>query len=299
MRPARSLRDQWEPFIYLVFVTFFLVIVETVVCVEVPQPGYIELEGIRIPLEKSLMWATTNNSDTCSISMNGTTTSSKNGSANNVTYYLNGAGLRSFSLLHGWGGNIKIYVATLYRTILEPLNTTESVNNIMMRNSNSSINQTATNTATMIDSHLLFEFTFLRNVNGRRVAEAWKYQLHHSISKEHTLYPGYQQDYNMFVHAFGAIQSGGTVSIALLSNGHTCLFDPGYNYKRTIAGYKFQLAFASMWIGSHPVTSELKSNLLGSYNSSFHSVHVTSVPTNQQQMHGKTDENVCITTENR
>ena len=308
MRPVRSFRppqDQQELQIFLVLATLFLVaVVQTVVCVEVPHPtnsNHIVLEDITIPLEKSLRpWKAMNSNNTCSISTN-ETTNSKACSSKNVTYYLNGAGLRSFSLLHGWGGNIKIYVATLYRTMLQHLNTMESVNNLIMKNSISSMNHTARTTATMPSSmnvsHLLFEFTFLRNVNKHRVAEAWKYQLHHSISKEYTAYPEYQQDYNMFIHAFGPIQSGGTVSIALLSNGHTHMFDPGYHFKRTIAGYKFQLAFASMWIGTHPVTSELKNNLLGSYNSN-HTVHDASGTTNQQQMHNKIDENVCITTEN-
>ena len=238
-------------------------------------------------------WAAMNNSDANNLSTV-TTTCTTNCGVNNVTYYLNGAGLRSFSFLHGWGGDIKIYVAKLYRTILEHLTTSESVYNIVLRNNNTPKEQMVSRTTV---SHLLFEFTFLRNVNERRVADAWKYQLHHSISKEFTLYPEYHSDRKMFVHAFGPIQSGGTVSIALLSNGDTYLFDPGYSYKKTITGHQFQLAFVSMWIGMQPVTSELKRNLLGSYNSTFGSVHLANVSMNQQHMNQKTDKNVCMAME--
>ena len=243
----------------------------------------LELEGQQIPLERSLRpWTITvihddddddnNNNDTC-MDTNTPNTS-------NVTYYLNGAGLRSFSLFHGWGGNMKIYIAALYRTTSVPLNTTESIYNVIHqnhRNNNNSIVDQQQTTAMPdggFDSQLLFEFTFLRHVKQRHVTEAWKYQLHHSISKEYLLYPEYPHDYQTFIHAFGPIKTGGTMSVALSSDGHTHLFDSGYQYKGTIEGYQFQMAFASMWVGPDPVTIDLKNSLLGNYNSSCPSFHL-------------------------
>ncbi len=246
-------------------------------CGNVHQSSMLELEGQQIPLEKSLWpWTITaihnnknNTNDTC-MDTNTPNTS-------NVTYYLNGAGLRSFSLFHGWGGNIKIYIAALYRTTLVPLNTTESIYTMIQKNRSNSIIDQQRNTAMSdsgIDSHLLFEFTFLRHVKQRHVTEAWKYQLHHSISKEYSLYPEYPHDYKTFIQAFGPINTGGTVSVALSPDGHTHLFDSGYHCKGTIVGDRFQLAFASMWVGPDPVTVDLKNSLLGNYNSSCPSFHL-------------------------
>jgi hypothetical protein len=262
---------QRQILLFFIALTFAIEIVECLAC---PQTNntksirHIELEGIRIPLEKTLTpWSATNISDEFCSAYNVDTLTTTTRSISPVTYYLNGAGLRSFSLFHGWGGHINIYVASLYRTTLVPLRTMESLYNLIQKN----INKTP---ATSIpesknDSHLLFEFTFLRNVNQRRVTEAWKHQLHHSVSKEYTLYPEYQNDYNTFIHAFGPIKSGDAVTIGLSSNGHTYLFDPGYHYKHTIKGHEFQMAFVSMWVGTNPVTIDLKNDLLGNSNSSF------------------------------
>jgi Chalcone isomerase-like len=286
----------------LLLVLALSLLVESMECLDCPKPNrsnfiqYVEVEGIQIPLEKSFMpWSTTNNSDACSTNMN-TTAATRKGTSE--TYYLNGAGLRSFSLFHGWGGHIKIYVASLYRTTLAPLSTMESIYNLIQKNKNNTINTEAAITTmpgSDNDTRILFEFTFLRNVNQRRVTEAWKHQLHHSVSKEYTLYPEYQHDYNTFIHAFGPIKSGGIVSIALSSNGHTYLFDPGYDYKHTIIGYQFQLAFVSMWVGTDPVTIDLKNNLLGNGNSSYRALKYISNVSKQEQMHHETEENVCTT----
>ena len=264
--------------LFLCFISLSLAVL-TMDCAEANHSNnfrYIELEGVQIPLEKTLLpWATTKNSDSCSAN------------DSHVTYYLNGAGLRSFSLFHGWGGHIKIYVASLYRTTVTPLSSMEAIYSLLHNNKNDTTIATIGN-----DTQILFEFTFLHNVNQRRVAEAWKHQLHHSVSQEYTLYPDYQHDYNMFIHAFGPIKSGGTVSIALTSSGHTYLFDPGYHYKSTITGYQFQLAFASMWVGMDPVTIDLKNNLLGK-GDSFQSLHV--VNGSKEPVPHKTEEDVCTT----
>ena len=262
--PIGVLRVQWQLLIFFIALSSNVKTIHCLNCSPTNRTDirYVELEGIQIPLKKNFIpWATTKNSDTCSVGGNATTATTKNSSL--VTYYLNGAGLRSFSMFHGWGGHIKIYVASLYRTTIAPLNTMESIYNLIQTNRNNTI-ASATNVRSENDTqHVLFEFTFLRNVNQHRVTEAWKHQLHHSVSKEYRLYPEYQKDYNSFIHAFGPIQSGGTVSVSLTSDGHTYLYDPGYRYKHTITGHEFQLAFVSMWVGTNPVTVDLKNNLLG------------------------------------
>jgi hypothetical protein len=226
------------------------------------------LEGIRIPLKKLLPLSAL-------IDSQNTTTVHENldqGTKSNETirYLFNGAGVRSISLLfRGWG-DIKIYVASFFSTSATPLNTTESVYE-----------------AIQSDHHLLFEFTFLRDVNQKRVTDAWKQQLHHSIVDDYTSYPGYERDRSTFVQCFGPIQRGGTIAIHLLSNGHTVMFDPGYIHKGAIMGYHFQKAFLSMWFGAKPVALGLKNDLLGMQ---FHGYLSPNTTTTRQQHHNRIED---------
>jgi Chalcone isomerase-like len=200
------------------------------------------LEGIHIPFEKFV-----SASHSMDIIYNSTTTNNETEKNDRIRYYLNGAGVRSLSLLFNGWGDIKIYVASFYSTSATPLKTEASVYGAIRSR----------------EHHMLFEFTFLRNVNQKRVADAWKLQLQHSVATEYSSYPDYERHRDTFIQSFGPIDNGGTITIQLLSNGDTLIFDQGYAYKGTIFGYTFQYAFLSMWFGTTPVSFDLKSKLLG------------------------------------
>ena len=164
------LSTRWQ---LLLFIALSIVVetVDSLVCPQ-QQPNnsndirYVEIEGVQIPSEKSFLpWVTVNNSDAFSASINETARY-----CSPVIYFLNGAGLRSFSLFHGWGGHINIYVASLYRTTIEPLSTAESIYSLIQKNENNTINQMSA-TTTVPDTHILFEFTFLRNGNHRKKSD--------------------------------------------------------------------------------------------------------------------------------
>ena len=109
---------------------------------------------------------------------------------------------------------------------------------------------------------MLFDFTFLRNVNQNKVTEAWQTQLGHSVEHNYTQYEGYEQDRDAFVQCFGPIQNGGTESVLLLRDGRTVVVDQGVP-KGVIANPNFQQAFLSVWFGNKAVAPDLKNGLLG------------------------------------
>ena len=152
---------------------------------------------------------------------------------NGQTLPLNGAGLRTFSLLMV---PIKIYVAAFYAPA--PLKSEADV--------------------LASPGPLEFSFTFLRAVGASDVTKAWEGQFANSGSYT---YPGYEKDRDAFIGMFGALQSGGVEMVRFVGTD-TQVFDQG-TMKGTIAGRNFQQAFLSMWFGSNPVSPDLKSALLG------------------------------------
>ena len=149
------------------------------------------------------------------------------------TLQLNGAGLRTFSLLMI---PIKIYVASLY-----------------------------TPSAIRSDSGMMssqgpmeFDFTFLRAVSQSDVTKAWESQFAQSVSYT---YPGYARDRDAFIAMFGPLQNLGVEKVQLLGT-NTVIFDQGV-WKGTIPGRDFQKSFLSLWFGSNPVAADLKNALLG------------------------------------
>jgi Chalcone isomerase-like len=215
------------------------------------------LEGVNIPFEKSMSSTPWTDIDS------NTTANHETQKIGSIRYYLNGAGVRSLSLLFNGWGDIKIYVASFYTTSGTPLTTEESIYGAIRNR----------------EHHLLFEFTFLRNVNQKRVADAWKLQLQHSVATEYSTYPEYERHLDTFIQSFGPIDNGGSITIQLLSNGNTLIFDQGYVYKGIINGHSFQYAFLSMWFGKKPVAIDLKSKLLGLHECAhyqvFRSVNIT------------------------
>lgn len=146
---------------------------------------------------------------------------------------LNGAGLRTFSLLMV---PIKIYVASFYTAA--PLRS---------------------ETAVMASpGPMQFDFTFLRAVGQGDVTKAWTSQFAQSVS---STYPGYAKDRDAFIAMFGPLQSMGVESVQFVGT-NTLVYDSG-TLKGTIAGRDFQKSFLSLWFGSNPVTPDLKSALLG------------------------------------
>ncbi len=146
---------------------------------------------------------------------------------------LNGAGLRTFSLL---GIPIKIYVAAFYAPV--PLSSTEAV--------------------MASPGPLQFDFTFLRAVAQSDVTKAWTAQFADSVT---FTYPGYEKDRDAFIAMFGPLQSGGVESVSISGN-ETLIYDSG-TLKGTIPGRNFQKAFLSLWFGSKAVSPDLKAALLG------------------------------------
>ena len=150
-----------------------------------------------------------------------------------TTLHLNGAGLRTFSLLMV---PIKIYVASLYTPVA-------------IRTASS-----------MMDAAgpMQFDFTFLRVVRQSDVAKAWTSQFAQSVSYT---YPGYASDRDAFIAMFGPLQSLGVEQVQFVGT-NTVVVDQGVQ-KGTIPGRDFQKAFLSLWFGSNPVAPDLKSALLG------------------------------------
>jgi len=146
---------------------------------------------------------------------------------------LNGAGLRTFSLLLV---PIKIYVAAFYAPA--PLRLEAAV--------------------LASPGPMQFSFTFLRAVGASDVAKAWSSQFANSVTYT---YPGYAKDRDAFVGMFGSLQQGGVQMVQFVGTD-TLVYDQG-TLKGTIAGRDFQKAFLSLWFGSDPVASDLKSSLLG------------------------------------
>jgi hypothetical protein len=144
---------------------------------------------------------------------------------------LNGAGLRTVFVL-----KIKIYVAAFYAP--RPLKTAEEVS--------------------ASEGPLRFDFTFLRAVGQAKVTEAWTAQLKDSVSYT---YPGYEQDRDTFIKAYGPIKKFGVESVEI-ENDETRMYDDGV-LKGTVKGKEFQKAFLSMWFGAKPVSPDLKAQLMG------------------------------------
>jgi hypothetical protein len=146
---------------------------------------------------------------------------------------LNGAGLRTFSLLMV---PIKIYVASLYTPMA--IRTADA----------------------MMDSAgpMQFDFTFLRAVSQSDVTKAWVSQFAQSVSYT---YPGYARDRDAFIAMFGPLQNKGVEQVQFIGT-NTVVVDQGIQ-KGTIPGRDFQKAFLSLWFGSDPVAPDLKAALLG------------------------------------
>jgi len=146
---------------------------------------------------------------------------------------LNGAGLRTFSLLMV---PIKIYVASLY---------TPSA----IRTASSMMSATGP---------MQFNFTFLRAVSQSDVVKAWTSQFAQSVSYT---YPGYARDRDAFIAMLGPLKNLGVEQVQLIGT-NTVVFDQG-TQKGTIPGQDFQKSFLSLWFGSNPVATDLKASLLG------------------------------------
>jgi hypothetical protein len=149
------------------------------------------------------------------------------------TLQLNGAGLRTFSLVMV---PIKIYVAAFYAP--EPLRTVSAVS--------------------ASPGPLQFDFTFLRDVGQSDVTRAWTSQFAQSVSYT---YPGYERDRDAFIGMFGPLKNGGVERVQFVGT-NTLVYDSG-TLKGTIAGREFQKSFLSLWFGSKPVAPDLKAALLG------------------------------------
>ena len=149
------------------------------------------------------------------------------------TLRLNGAGLRTFTLLMI---PIKIYVAAFYTP--GPLRTAEAVMNS--------------------GGPMQFDFTFLRAVGQADVTKAWSSQFAQSASYA---YPGYATDRDAFIAMFGPLQSMGMERVQFVGT-NMLVYDSG-TLKGTIMGRDFQKAFLSLWFGSNPVAPDLKAALLG------------------------------------
>jgi len=150
-----------------------------------------------------------------------------------TTLYLNGAGLRTFTLLMV---PIKIYVASLYTPAA-------------IRTASSMMGASGP---------MQCDFTFLRAVSQPDVAEAWRSQFAESVSYT---YPGYARDRDAFIAMFGPLQNKGVERVQFIGT-NTVIVDQGVP-KGTIPGRDFQKAFLSLWFGPNPVAPDLKTALLG------------------------------------
>jgi len=176
----------------------------------------------------------------------------------------NGAGVRSVNFFYM---DIKVYVAGFYTNAAHPpLTNADAV--FAAAAAVATVQPPAPPSQHHQQQHshnhypMLFDFTFLRNVNQNKVTEAWQTQLGHSVEHNYTQYDGYEQDRDAFVQCFGPIQTGGTESVLLLRDGRTIVVDQGVP-KGVIANPQFQQAFLSVWFGNKAVAPDLKLGLLG------------------------------------
>lgn len=146
---------------------------------------------------------------------------------------LNGAGLRTVSIAFI---PIKVYVAAFHAPAL--LKTPAAV--------------------MASPGPLQFNFTFLRAVNQSQVTQAWQDQMQTSVTYT---YPGLDKDRAAFIGMFGPLDQGGVEMVQLVGN-ETRVFDSG-KLKGSIQGRDFQKAFLSVWFGSNPAQTDLKTALLG------------------------------------
>jgi hypothetical protein len=150
-----------------------------------------------------------------------------------ITLPLNGAGLRTFSLMMV---PIRIYVAAFYAPA--PLRSESAI--------------------MASEGPMQFDFTFLRDVGRADVSKAWSSQFSQSVSYT---YPGYERDRDAFIGMFGALKNGGVEQVRFVGT-NTVVFDQGIQ-RGTIPGRDFQKSFLSLWFGSNPVAPDLKNALLG------------------------------------
>ncbi len=95
-------------------------------------------------------------------------------------------------------------------------------------------------------------------VNQGQVTQAWNAQFKASATHD---YPGLAKDQELFVKFFGPLRKMGVESVEIVGDD-TLVYDDG-TLKGTIKGKDFQKTFLSMWFGSRPVMTTLKSSLLG------------------------------------
>lgn len=105
---------------------------------------------------------------------------------------------------------------------------------------------------------LRFDFTFLQAVGTDQVAQAWQSQFDESGTHS---YANYSKDLAAFIKLFGPIKKNGTQSVQLVGTD-TFVYENG-TLKGSVAGRDFQKAFLSLWFGSNPVATSLKTALLG------------------------------------
>lgn len=157
--------------------------------------------------------------------------------------HLNGAGVRSFSLLGSSWLSADIYLASFY-TQSGTLQSHDQVYQAVDR-----------------AESMQFNFTFLRAVADQgQVTKAWQRQLDHSV--EHNSYDHYHNDSETFCQLFGPILDRGATETVFLHQHETIVYDQGV-FKGKIVGKHFQRAFVSMWFGTKAVASDLKDGLLG------------------------------------
>ena len=149
------------------------------------------------------------------------------------TLPLNGAGLRTVTIAFV---PIKAYVASFFAPT--PLRTAAAV--------------------TPAAGPLQFNFTFLHSMGQGQVTNAWNAQFKSSVT---STYPGLAADQAKFVAMFGPLKNGGVETVEIEGND-TRVYDNG-SLKGTLPGRDFQKAFLSLWFGSNPVQTSLKSALLG------------------------------------
>jgi len=154
-------------------------------------------------------------------------------SVSGQTLQLNGAGVRTVTFVFV---PIKAYVASFYSP--SPLRSSEAVQ--------------------ASPGPLQFNFTFLQGASQGQVTDAWNAQFKASVT---VTYPTLGQDQAEFVAFFGALNKG-TVHTVQFVGDETRILENGL-MKGSIPGREFQRAFLSMWFGSVPVMSSLKTDLLG------------------------------------
>lgn len=152
---------------------------------------------------------------------------------NGQTLQLNGAGVRTVTLAFI---PIKAYVASFYSP--SPLRSPEAVQ--------------------ASPGPLQFNFTFLQGASQGQVTDAWNAQFKASVT---ATYPTLGVDQAEFVAFFGALNKGAVQTVQFVGDA-TQILENG-SLKGTIPGRAFQKAFLSMWFGSVPVMSSLKTDLLG------------------------------------